>query len=193
MPEELLIPIAAIDLESIQRHVGLECATVPGTRAGNAYRVISECGPARSELAVWKHEHAPILDKRIQIWVDVAYSGYRKAYRTVYPEEDIGDRVIHHVMNRRYAALHGFRYVRLVAISRLANSSSGFSENWGVELTIDGTLRRGCGEARVRYADLAHLMSMLDMPVGGGVMENVRLADDLLRTAQPSYSDNESP
>ncbi|MCP4097828.1 MAG: hypothetical protein GY748_16460 [Planctomycetaceae bacterium] len=181
MPETLLIPIAAVSEDAIKRHIGRKCTQVPRTRLGNAFCVLSECGPEPSDLAVWKHERASVLNQPTQIWVDVAYSGYRKAYREVFPEEVIQNRVIHHVMNRRYAALHGFRYVRLISIARSTNSSSGFSENWGVTLTEEGTLRRRTGEASISFADLASLMPMLDMPVGGGVMENVRLAVDLLK------------
>jgi len=179
------VPVAAVSVEAIRRHVGLDCVTVPGTRPGNAFRVIAECGPDPSELAVWNHERAPVLNQRVQIWVDIGYSGYRKAYRALFPEENIRNRVIHHVMNRRYATLHGYRYVRLVAISRSTNSSSSFSENWGVALTKEGTLKKASGEAAIRYADIANLMPMLDIPVGGGVMENVRVAVDLLRTGHP--------
>ncbi len=161
--------------------MGQVCETVPGTRYGNAYKVIAECGPEPSDLLVWRHERAEVINTPTQVWVDAAYSGYRKAYRTVFPQENIRNMVIHHVLNRRFALLHGLRYVRVVPISRSANSSSGFSENWGVALTQDGTLRSRAGQASINYADLSHLMSMLDMPVGGGVMENVRLAADLLR------------
>jgi DNA invertase Pin-like site-specific DNA recombinase len=181
MPESLLIPIAAVDEDAIRRHVGPTCEAVSGTRPGNALRVIAECGPEPSGLLVWQHERAEIINKPIQLWVDATYTGYRKAYRTVFPQEEIGKTVIHHIMNRRYALIHGFRYLRVISISRSANSSSGFSENWGVKLTLAKILRSRVGEASISYADLAHLMSMLDMPVGGGVMENVRLAADLLR------------
>lgn len=181
MPENLLVPIAAVDKDAILRHVGQVCEPVPGTRPGNAFKVLAECGPEPSDLTIWQHERAEIINEPIQLWVDAAYTGYRKAYRMVFPQENIRRMVIHHVLNRRFALLHGFRYIRVVPISRSANSSSGFSENWGVELTKDGTLRSRVGEASINYADLSHLMSMLDMPVGGGVMENVRLAADLVR------------
>lgn len=181
MPETLLIPIAAVNEDAIKRHIGKNCTQVRSTRIGNAFCVSAECGPEPSDLAVWKHGRAFILNQPVQIWVDVAYSGYRKAYREVFPEEDVRKKVIHHVMNRRYAAIHGFRYVRLISITRSTNSSSGFSENWGVTLTEEGKLRNRTGEATINHADLASLMPMLDMPVGGGVMENVRLAADLLK------------
>ena len=52
-----------------------------------------------------------------------------------------------------------------------------YSAEEKIRIVLDG-LR---GEASINFADLASLMPMLDMPVGGGVMENVRLAVDLLK------------
>ena len=190
MPASLLIPIAAVDKEAIQRHVGRSVLPVPGTRRDNAFQVVAECGPSPSDLAVWQHKRAAIINMKTQIWVDIGYSGYRRAYRTVFHREDVRNMVIHHIMNRRYARLHGFRYVRLVPISRSTNSSCAFSEDWGVTLTRDEVLRSRVGEASVSYADLADLMSMLDMPAGGGVMDNVRQAAALLNPIQTSDSRN---
>jgi len=181
MPKNLLIPIAAASREALQTHVGKDVRELPGTSRGNALLVQCECGPERSNLKVWKHINAPILNAERQLWVKPSYRGYRRAYRLSFQDEHIGDHVIHHVMNRRYAALHGFEYVRVVPVSRSSNSSSGFSENWGVELTEDGTLRSRKGMEQIGYADLAHLMSMLDMWVGGAVMEQVRLAANLIQ------------
>ena len=152
-----------------------------GTSRGNALIVQCECGPERSKLNVWKHINASVLNAERQLWLRPSYRGYRRAYRLAFPEEHVGGLVIHHVMNRRYAAAHGFEYVRVTPISRTSNSSIGFSENWGVELTKEGILRSRRGAEQIGYADLAHLLSMLDMRVGGGVMEQVRLAADLLQ------------
>ena len=70
---------------------------------------------------------------------------------------------------------------RIPRNTQSANSSSSFSENWGVSLTREGRIKeRPEGEA-IRYADISHIMPMLDMAVGGGVMENVRLALCLLQ------------
>lgn len=181
MPEDFLVPVAAVDVASIQRHIGAECIPIPKTRIGNAYLVMTEGGPEKSALAIWDHKRANVLSQKMQVWVDVSYSGYRKAYKTAFPNEDIRRQVIHHVMNRRYALMHGFRYTRLVAISRSANSSSAFSENWGVTLTEEGILGAHKDGASIRYADIAHILPMLDMPVGGGVMENVRVAAKLVQ------------
>ncbi len=183
MPESLLIPIAAVDRDAIVRHIGSVCEPIPGVRMGNAFRVIAEGGPRPSDLSVWRHQNAHVISQTVQVWVAAKYTGYRKAYKTVFPHEDIRGRVVHHIMNRRYARLHGFEYVRVVPISNATNVSSGFSESWGVNLTRAGTLRSRIGEASISYADLAHMMSMLDMPAGGGVMDNVREAASLLYPA----------
>lgn len=86
-------------------------------------------------------------------------------------------------MNRRVAALKGFRFVRLTPTSRAANSRSAFSEGWGVELHSDpaqmaANRRRG---AFLQYADLTELMLMLDMRLGGGVMDAVNEGRRLIR------------
>lgn len=181
MPANFLIPVAATDIDAIKKHVGHQCIPVPRTRHGNAYLVKSQCGPKVSDLAIWQHERAEIISQDNQLWVDVAYSGYRKAYQAAFPNENIKNTVIHHVLNRRYASLHKFRYTRLVAISRSANSSSAFSENWGVSLTREGRLKERLEGEAIRYADISHIMPMLDMSVGGGVMENVCQALSLLK------------
>lgn len=184
MPANLLIPVAASSLEAIVNHIGRSIEPVARTRNGNAFIVKSECGPERNGLKVWTHPKSSVLNSVNQLWVRPKYSGYRKAFRMAFPDDIPNKRVIHHVMNRRYATLHGFEYVRVVAVSRSANSSSGHSENWGVTLTKDGTLRSRRGEAAIAYADLADMMSMLEMPIGGGIMDTVREAAELLENLQ---------
>ena len=63
------------------------------------------------------------------------------------------------------------------------NSSSAFSENWGVALhgtpgQMAANRRRG---AFIQYADLSDLMLMLDMQLGGGVMDAVNEGQKLVR------------
>lgn len=165
-------------------HVGRDCRPAPKTRGSNAFVVCNEWGPAKTNLCVWEHSRSNVLNAEKQLWVKPRYSGYRHAYRNSFPGSDLRSKVIHHVMNRRYAALHGYRYVRVVAISRMGNSSSGYSENWGVELTREGILRSREGTEQIAYADLVHVMSMLDIPIGGGVMDTVREANFLLKPRQ---------
>lgn len=111
----------------------------------------------------------------MQVWVHVGYTRYRNAYKKAFPSEDIADKVLSHTMNRRVAVLKGFQYVRITPVSRGANSSSGFTENWGVAL--HGAPGRTPEEARrgasIQYADLSDLMLMMDLKLGGGVMSAV--------------------
>lgn len=77
----------------------------------------------------------------------------------------------------------GFAYVRIVPNSRGCNSSSAFSEQWGV--TLHGKSEQAAANRRrgafIHYADLAALMVMKDMKPGGGVMDAVNEGQKLVR------------
>ena len=170
------------------------CRSVPSTRrrsrttsaqiqrvlSGGASRkallvLANEPPPRDLRLPIWSHSNSHILHQRLQVWADVSYTRYRRTYRAAFPDEDLSDRVISHSMNRRLAALRGFQFVRLTATARGSNSSSAFSESWAVALHSTpeqkaANRRRG---AFIQYADLTDLMLMLDMKLGGGVMDAV--------------------
>jgi len=107
--------------------------------------------------------------------VHVGFSRYRGAYRRAFSDEAIADKVLSHAMNRRTAAIKGFNYVRITPVSRGGNSSSGFSEQWGV--TLHGSpgqvAARRTRPPFIQYGDLSDLMLMLDLRLGGGVMDAV--------------------
>src|SRR5882762_496216 len=107
---------------------------------------------------------------------------YRRSYRKAFPDEAIDGKVLSHALNRRMAALMGFAYMRITPNSPGCNSSSSFSEQWGVTLhatpeQVAANRRRG---ASIHYADLAALMVMLDIKPGGGVMDAVNEAQALV-------------
>jgi hypothetical protein len=80
-------------------------------------------------LAIWQHPGAEVLHCSRQVWVHVDYRSYRRAYVRAFPDVDLTSLVLDHVMNRRVARLKGFAYLRIVPISREANSShNGLSE-----------------------------------------------------------------
>lgn len=90
--------------------------------------------------------------------------------------------VLSHAKNRRVAALQGFQYVRLTAVSRGCNSSSAFSEQWGVSYhsipeMIEINRSRGVS---IAYADLSDLMLIMNIKVGGGVMDAVNEGQKLV-------------
>ncbi len=124
-----------------------------------------------------------MLHQPLQVWVHRTYGRYRRAYQRAHPEIDLDGLVLSHALNRRLAAARGFEFVRLTPTSRTANSSSAFSESWAVdrhsvEEQIERNRKLGLS---VQYADLTDLMLMLDMNLGGGVMELVNEGQKLIR------------
>ncbi len=80
--------------------------------------------------------------------------------------------VLDHIINRRVARLEGFHYLRIVPISRAANSSSGgLSERWAVEYhsTPEMVRRNNESPAFIQYADPADIVKMLSIKTGGFV------------------------
>jgi hypothetical protein len=134
-------------------------------------------------LAIWNLPEAAVLHCPRQVWVHVNYSGYRRAYLRAFPNIDLSDLVLDHVMNRRVARLKGFTYLRIVPISRAANSShGGLSEGWAVELHASPRMREinKASQAVVQYADLADIVKMLSMQGGGSFMDIVNEAQKLV-------------
>ncbi len=136
-----------------------------------------------ARLPIWEQPGSAILRATRQVWVDADCRGYRRAYRIAFPEQDLSGLVLDHIMNRRVARLKGFRYLRIVPISRAANSSSGgLSEKWGVAYhstprmvtsnKISGTF--------IQYADLADIVKMLDIKTGGSLQDAVNEAQALV-------------
>jgi hypothetical protein len=86
-------------------------------------------------------------------------------------------------MNRQVARLKGYTYLRIVPISRAANSShGGLSEGWGVEYHSSPKMMElnRASQAVVQYADLADIVKMLNMEGGGSFMEIVNEAQKLV-------------
>jgi hypothetical protein len=184
VPDNLHIPIAATDEAAISRHVGDIVQVLSGRGQRKAFLVAPHAGPAPDmRFPIWDHPAAPIIRDPLQVWVHVAYTRYRAAFRLGRPEVELTGLVVSHALNRRIAALKGFSFVRVTLASRSANSSSAFSEGWGVTLHSEPVqmarnLSRGWS---VQYADLATLMLMLNMNLGGGVMDAVNEGQALIR------------
>jgi len=184
LAECLLVPIAALDERAIAAYVGDVVACLSGGPGRKALLVMAREPPLRDPaFPIWDVAGAEILHQRRQVWVHIAYTCYRRAYRAAFPDEDLGDRVLSHAMNRRVAALRGFQFVRLTPTSRGANSSSAFSEGWGVALHSEPaqTAANRSRGASIAYADLTELMLLLDMKLGGGVMDAVNEGQRLVR------------
>jgi hypothetical protein len=184
LPECLHVPIAAADEEAIRSYVG---SVERILAAGSPNRALLVNVPERAEidplLPIGAHANAGIFHARRQVWVHIAYRRYRPAYCRAFPDEDITGLVLSHAMNRRTAALKGFDYVRLTPVSRGGNSSSRFSEQWAVALhgSSEAAARRRLRPPYIQYADLCDLMLMLDMKLGGGVMDAVNEGQKLVQ------------
>jgi hypothetical protein len=151
---------------------------------GQALLVESHIPDKRDDrLAIWDLPEAVVLHYPRQVWVHVDYGAYRRAYNRAFPDLDLTGLVLDHVMNRRVARLKSFTYLRIVPISRGANSSHGtLSEGWGVEHHSSPEMRERnrASQAVVQYADLADIVKMLDMKGGGSFMDNVNEAQKLV-------------
>lgn len=174
VPECLHVPIIADSEEAIRHHIG---DIVKVISPGRAVLVEIDKSPERDlRLPIWKHERSDVFFDRLQVWVSPEYTRYRPAYLKARGVRSADCQVLAHMYNRRMAIIEGYGYIRLVPVSRRANSSSSFSEKWGVELAKKdrGERRRRLGQ-RIQYADLGALMVMLDLNLGGGIMEAVRV------------------
>ena len=184
IPECLHVPIAAVDEAAIGTYVGEIRQTLSGRGLRRAFLVHAHPSPPIDPCyPIWDEPGSAIFHRPLQIWVHVGFTRYRQAYRRAFPDEPLGDAVLSHAMNRRMAALKGFDFVRITPTSRGANSSSVLVEGWGVALhsdpyQMDANRRRG---VFVEYADLTDLMLILDMKLGGGVMDTVNEGQKLIR------------
>jgi len=135
---------------------------------------------ADARMAIWDLPESVVLHLPWQVWVHVDYRAYRRAYLQAFPDFDLTGLVLDHVMNRRVARLKGFAYLRVVPISRDANSSHGsLSEGWAVEYHSSPEMREKSriSQSAVQYADLSDIVKMLNMRGGGSLMDNVNEAN----------------
>jgi len=172
-------PIVARDSSAIEDHVG---EIVEILSPGRALLVRPNRPPLPDlRLPIFEHPNVDALFQPLQVWVSPGYTRYRRAWRRALGDDAIHGKVLHHVFNRRMAILRDFGFIRLAPISRSANSSSAFTEGWGVALnTPDYVARLNARGLRIQYADLGSLMVMLDINLGGGVQEVFRLGQNLI-------------
>jgi hypothetical protein len=188
LPLCLYVPIAARDPAAIERYVGRIARSLEDGETSRAFLVEAHDPPQRdTRLPIWQLAESGIFHAPYQVWVHVDFKAYRRAYQQAFPEEDLAKRVLDHVLNRRVARLKGFAYLRIIPISRGANSSSGgLSERWAFEYHSSPDMRRRNLESRasVQYADLADLVKMLDLKTGGSIMDPVNEAQAWVRLPQ---------
>ena len=186
----LYVPVAARDANAIETYVGRIIEPL-SRRSQSKALLIEAYEPEEPDdrLLIWDHPEVAVLHSPRQVWVDVDYRAYRRAYIRAFPDIDLTGLVLDHVMNRRVARLKGFRYLRIVPISRAANSShGGLSEGWGVEYHSSPRMIaiNKASQAVVQYADIADIVKMLNMEGGGSFMQVVNDAQKLVDLPKPT-------
>jgi hypothetical protein len=179
LPPSLHVPIAARDAAAINDHIGDIVQIISPDKA----LLVRVAPPQRSDtrLPIFEHPNVSCLFEPLQLWVHPRYTRYRAAWMRTFGRAQIENRVLHHVYNRRKAMLIGYQYVRIAPVSRSTNSSSAVTEKWGVDLCTPDYVRRYNERGlRMMYGDLGHLMTMLDIPLGGGVQEAFRIGQNLV-------------
>lgn len=180
----LYVPLGARDLSAIESYVGK--IVMPLTHDGSSKALLVQAyEPERPDdrLAIWDVPASAVLHYRRQVWVHVDYAGYRRAYIRAFPDVNLTGLVLDHVLNRRVARLKGFTYLRIVPISRAANSSHGsLSEGWGVAYHSSPEMREKnrASQALIQYADIADIAKMLNLQGGGALMDGVNEAQKLV-------------
>ena len=179
VPECLHVPVVALDEAAIGDHIG---DIVEVLSPGKALLVAVDPPPERdTRLPIWSHPRSNILFEPLQVWVSPSYTRYRQAFIRAIGHESVSGNVLAHVYNRRMAQLHGYGFVRIIPVSRRANSSAGFTEQWGIDLAAkDLGARRLKRGLRMQYADLGDLLVMLDVSLGGGVQDVFRIGQNLI-------------
>lgn len=172
--DSLIIPIGAKSKEDIQNYVGSIDETFG---KDNALLVSFSPLSPPNHLPVWQQERSFWLNYPRQLWVDVDYRNYRKAYQKVFSEviED-SVYVVDHIMNRKLARSMGYRFVRLLHISRKSNSSGGRGGETYANSNLPISLRVNpeANASEIVYADPMDLAKMLNIKVGGFGLEAVR-------------------
>jgi len=187
LPPCLHVPIGARDTGAIESFIGrIDQVLASGDPARAVLVTPYEPAVIDNRLPIWRLPTSRVLHAAQQVWVHVDYQKYRRAYCAAFGSMS-RDEVIDHVMNRRVARIKGMQYVRVVPISRAANSSSGsISERYGFahHLTADATAYRLAHPASIQYADLADLVKMLNMLTGGRFQDAVNEAQALVDPAK---------
>lgn len=172
MPPDLHVPIAARNVEAITKYIGTISEISANAIVVNPYYVPSP----NFKLPIWKIKGVEILHSPRQVWVHVNYTNYRKAYSKALPEQDIANLVIDHIMNRRVARLKGFEFLRVIPISRPANSSSGnVTEKYGFAYHSSERMKQlnSQNQPFIQYCDKADIVKMLNINTGGKVQEGI--------------------
>lgn len=190
LPLSLQVPIAASSLEAITEFVGRIMAT-RHSHTGLAQAVtVARPTPLHFEpdVPLWAsplaEEALARLYPEAQVWVDVDFDGYRRAYLGFGLSIPAGY-FLDHVQNRRAMRLRdrSHPWLRLCPVDRRVNTSGGLPTGGeGMEYEYVSRampLGRIDADHQVIYADPMDLTKMLNIAPGVGTLDGVRDTQDL--------------
>jgi len=184
LPLDLIVPIAAADLEAIETYVGTIQVRILGRkRPTNAVVVVAHQPSRNPQVPLWDQREADQYYRRLhpsrQLWVHVDYTGYRRAWKRLGFGEITRQVFLDHIRNRAAVRLSGYRhpFLRVCPVSRDTNTSAGLDKGTeGMEKIELRKLKQQPAYIRRRterrlaapvvLADPIDLTKMLDIPPG---------------------------
>ena len=184
LPPDLIVPIAAVDIEAIETYVGTIQRRIPGRkRPTNAVVVVAHLPNRNPQVPLWDQPEADQYYRRLhpssQLWVHVDYTGYRRAWKRLGFGELTREIFLDHIQNRAAVRISGYRhpFLRLCPVSRETNTSAGLDKGTeGMEKCELRKLKQQPVHIRQRtgralaapvvLADPIDLTKMLDIPPG---------------------------
>jgi len=112
---DLIVPIAAADIEAIEAYVGAIQLCIPGRKRPTNAVVVEAHQPKRNPLVpLWHLYEDDQCYRRLhplrQLWVHVDYGGYRRAWKRLGFSELSREVVLDHIRNRAAVRLSGYRH-----------------------------------------------------------------------------------
>jgi len=179
------IPIAARNETAIEQYIGRIARVLAPASPNRALLVHPyDAPPLNRRLPIWAMKESAILHHPQKVWVHVDCRGYRAAYAKAFPGESLMNVVLDHILNRKMARAMRFDYLRIVPISREANSSSGgLPEKWGIAYQTSAEMLQINAQRKsfIKYADLGDIVKMLNLKSGGALQDAVNEAQSLVR------------
>jgi hypothetical protein len=169
----LIIPVAAKSIKSIEQFVG----NIVSKSKDDKWCYVDFTPLSNpNNLEVWNHARSCLINQKLQCWVRIDYTSYRNRYKSCFPDTNVDKMVIDHILNRRFAKVLGFNYVRLIHVDKSVNSSSGRGMEYDVinYKNPDGLSRFEESLGEIFYADPSDLMKILNMKIGAFPLDNVR-------------------
>jgi hypothetical protein len=184
LPPDLIVPIAAADLEAIETYVGTIKMRIRGRkRPTNAVVVVAHRPNRNPQVPLWDQCETDQYYRRLhpsrQLWVHVDYTGYRRAWKRLGFGELPSEVFLDHIRNRAAVRLSGYRhpFLRVCPVSRETNTSAGLDKGTeGMEKVELQKLKQQPAHIRrqterrlaapIVLADPIDLTKMLDIPPG---------------------------